>query len=39
MYFLVNTSPKQLGIATLNFADALVSKKVGICDGIPSTKA
>ena len=33
MYFLVNASPpKQLDVATSNFADALVSSKAGICD-------
>ena len=39
MYFLVNASPlKRLDIATSNFADALVSSKAGICDGVPSTE-
>ena len=40
MYFLVNASPpKPLGIATSNFADALVDrKKAGICNGVPSIK-
>ena len=38
MYFLVNASPpKRLDIATSNFADALVSSKAGICNGVPST--
>ena len=38
MYFLVNASPpKRLDIATSNFADALVSSKAGICDGVPLT--
>ena len=38
MYFLVNASPpKRLDVATLNFADALVSSKAGICDSVPST--
>ena len=39
MYFLVNASPpKRLDVATSNFAaDALVSSKAGICDGVPST--
>ena len=40
MYFFVNASPpKGLNIATSSFADALVSSKVGICDGLPSTKS
>ena len=39
MYFIVNaSSPKGLDVATSNFADALVSSKVGICDGVPSTE-
>ena len=39
MYFLVNASlPKWLDVAASNFADALVSSKVGICDGVPSTE-
>ena len=39
MYFLVNAStPKQLELATSNFAEALVSSKAGICDGVPSTE-
>ena len=39
MYFLVNASPpKQLDVASSNFAEALVSLKVGICDGVPSTE-
>ena len=39
MYFLVIASPpKRLDIATSNFADALVSSKAGICDGVPSTE-
>ena len=39
MYFLVNASPpKQLDVATSNFADALVRSKAGICDGVPSTE-
>ena len=39
MYFLVNVSPpKWLDVATSNFADALVSSKAGICDGVPSTE-
>ena len=39
MYFLVNASPpKRLDVATSNFADALVSSKAGICDGVPSTE-
>ena len=40
MYFLVNASPsKRLGVATSNFADALVCSKAGICDGLPSMKS
>ena len=40
MYFLVNASPpKGLDVATSNFADALVSSKAGICDGVPSTES
>ena len=39
MYFLVNASPpKQLDVATSKFADALVSSKGDICDGVPSTE-
>ena len=39
VYFLVNPSPpKRLDVATSNFADALVSSKACICDGIPSTE-
>ena len=39
MYFLVNAfPPKRLDLATSNFADALVSSKAGICDGVPSTE-
>ena len=39
MYFLVNASPpKQLDIATSNFADALVRSKASICDGLASTE-
>ena len=39
MYFLVNASPPQrLDVATSNFAAALVSSKVDICDGVPSTE-
>ena len=39
LYFLVNAfPPKRLDIATLNFADTLVSSKAGICDGVPSTE-
>ena len=39
MYFLVNASPpKWLDLATSNFADALVSSKVGIFNGVPSTE-
>ena len=38
MYFLVNASPKRLDLATPNFADALVSSKAGISDGVPSTE-
>ena len=39
MYFLVNASPlKRLDVATSNFADALVSSKAGICDGLPSSE-
>ena len=38
MYVLVNASPKRLDVATSNFADALVSSKAGICDGLPSTE-
>ena len=39
MYFLVNAfPPKQLDLATSNFADALVSSKAGIWDGVPSTE-
>ena len=33
------SSPKRLDVATSNFADALVSSKVGICNGVPSTAA
>ena len=29
---------KPLNVATLNFADALVISKAGICDGVPSTE-
>ena len=39
MYFLVNASPpKPLDVTTLNFADALVRLKAGICYGVPSTE-
>ena len=39
IYFIVNaSSSKGLDVATSNFADALVSSKVGICDGLPSTE-
>ena len=39
MYFLVNASPpKRLDVANSNFAEALVSSKAGICDGVPSTE-
>ena len=39
MYFLVNASPpKPLGVATSNFANALVRPKSDICDGVPSTE-
>ena len=39
MYFLVNASPhKRLDVATSKFADALISLKAGICDGVPSTE-
>ena len=39
MYFLVNASPpKWLDVATSNFADALISSKEGICDGVPLTE-
>ena len=39
MYFPVNASPpKQLDLATSNFADALVNSKAGICNGVPSTE-
>ena len=40
MYFLVNASlPKRLDlVATSNIADAWVSSKAGICDGVPSTE-
>ena len=39
MYFLVNASPpKLLDVAASNFADALVSSKAGICDGVPSNE-
>ena len=39
MYFPVNASlPKRLDVATSNFADAFVSSKAGICDGVPSTE-
>ena len=39
MYFLANASPlKRLDVATSNIADALVSSKAGICDGVPSTE-
>ena len=35
----INSSPpKQLDVATSTFADALVSSKAGICDGVPSTE-
>ena len=38
MYFLINASPRKgLHVATSNFADALVSSKAGIFDGVPST--
>ena len=38
MYSLENASPpKWLDVATLNLADALVSSKAGIYDGVPST--
>ena len=38
MCFLVNASPpKQLHIATSNFADAVISSKAGIWDCVPST--
>ena len=37
MYFLENASPpKRFDVATSNFADAFVSPKAGICDGVPS---
>ena len=40
MYFLVNAPPpKRLDVATSNLADALVSSKAGIFDGLPSTEA
>ena len=39
MYYLVNASPpKRLDVATSNFADAFVSSKADICDGVPSTE-
>ena len=39
MYFLVNASPpKRLDVATSNFADALISSKEGIYDGVPLTE-
>ena len=39
IYFLVNTSPlKRLDVAISNFADALVSSRAGICDGVPWTE-
>ena len=39
MYFLVIASPpKRLDVATSNFAEALVSSKAGICDGVSSTE-
>ena len=39
MFFLVNASPpKPLDVAVLNFADALVRSKAGICCGLPSTE-
>ena len=39
MYLLLNASPrKRLDVATSNFADALVSSKADICDGVPSTE-
>ena len=31
--------PKRLDVPTSNFADALVSSKVGICDGVLTTEA
>ena len=38
MYLLANASPPQpLNIATSNFADALASYKLSICDDVPST--
>ena len=30
--------PKPLDVATSNFADALVTPKVAICDGVPSAE-
>ena len=39
MFFLVNAfPPKRLDLATSTFADALVSSKAGICDGVPLTE-
>ena len=39
MYFLVNALPPiRLDVETSNFADALVSSKAGIRDGVPSTE-
>ena len=39
MYFPVNASPPTpLDVASLDFADALVSSKAGICDGVQSTE-
>ena len=39
MYFLVSASPPiRLDVAISNFADALVSSKTGIYEGIPSTE-
>ena len=34
IYFFENASPTK----RLDFADALVSSKAGICDGVPSTE-
>ena len=39
MHFLVNASPSNsLDVATLNFSDAFVRSKAGICNGVPSTE-
>ena len=39
MHSLVSAPPpKWLDVATSNFADALVSSKAGICEGVLSTE-